>query len=413
VSFYLINFNIIKKNIFNILIILYLVFYIIGPALINIFVTLLSFFSLYYLFHKKSVLYLLLKDKVSLLLLLFFLYIFLKDILFYQINAEILSFIRLIIIFFSITIFKSLKNNDLNINIHIFSTLLLILCLDSIIQYIFGYNILGFSKFDGYRLTSFFKDEPIIGSFILKLFFPFLIYFFFEKKNNFIFYLIIILSFISILLSGERMPFLQLIFGMFIILFFLKNKLRAIFMILSIFFIIFVLLFKYSNIEKRYSSTIQGLINLDNNLRNVTLSQSLNNSSLGSVNQYYLNFSSGIELWKQNKLFGNGYRFYKSNCSTTLTEPLSKGCSTHPHNIYIEILSDYGIFGILLFSFFLFFLIFDFIKNHNNKKYFGFLIVILIISFPLVTSQSIFSSYYGSIFFFYLFILKILNNKTN
>ena len=45
----IINFN--KKNYINIFVILYLISYIAGPAIINIFVTLLSFF-LYFIFLK-------------------------------------------------------------------------------------------------------------------------------------------------------------------------------------------------------------------------------------------------------------------------------------------------------------------------------------------------------------------------
>ena len=59
------------------------------------------------------------------------------------------------------------------------------------------------------------------------------------------------------------------------------------------------------------------------------------------TSSYVLQFYSGYETWKQNKIFGGGLKSFKINCPKVL-----RNCSTHPHNYYLEILSDLGIIDI-------------------------------------------------------------------
>ena len=42
-------------------------------------------------------------------------------------------------------------------------------------------------------------------------------------------------------------------------------------------------------------------------------------------------------------------------------------CSTHPHNLYLEILSETGLIGTILFLIFLFFIYKFFLKNLSKK----------------------------------------------
>ena len=93
---------------------------------------------------------------------------------------------------------------------------------------------------------------------------------------------------------------------------------------------------------------------IDDIVDNKSISKDYGNNS---IKDYYLNFASGIELWKLNKLFGNGYRFYNNHCSDVLkNQQYFSGCSIHPHNIYIELLSDHGVIGLIIFLVFIFYL---------------------------------------------------------
>ena len=114
------------------------------------------------------------------------------------------------------------------------------------IKYHFGKNIFGFEIFDNYRLTSFFKDEPIVGSFLLKITLPLIGIYLTKSNKNIYFLMIIILSTFIIFLSGERMPLMQLIFGIFLLTIFLENK-----KVISIFSIIFLIIFYWLIIKSK------------------------------------------------------------------------------------------------------------------------------------------------------------------
>ena len=66
-------------------------------------------------------------------------------------------------------------------------SVLSVVIFDTIFQYKTGYNILGYEiePINRIRLTSFFKEEYVVGSFISKIFLPIIIsiYFYFENKK--------------------------------------------------------------------------------------------------------------------------------------------------------------------------------------------------------------------------------------
>lgn len=403
-----INFNL------NLVLILYLLSYIAGPAIINIFITFLSIFSLFYLFKNRFLLKRLFYNLSSLIFLIFFLFIVFKDFFLLKFNPDIVSFTRFIIIFLSTALFAMKSQEKININFNLLISLIIILFFDTIFQHFFGSNILGFEKYNSNRLTSFFDDEPIIGSFLMKISIP-IIFLFFKKKFNLLhilsFLIFLILSIYCVIISGERMPFLQLLLGILLIFFFkFSFSYKKIFLFLMLPLISVIIIFITPNIKDRYTSTFENMAVIFVDIKNtnrISFEKSQN-----SINDYVLNFQSGLVLWKKNIIFGNGFRFYHNNCSKVLNSPYREGCSTHPHNIYIEILSDHGLIGLFLFLSFVMIIIKDFYKNCVDKNSFGFLITLFVISFPFVTSQSIFSSYYGSIYFLFFFIVKILTNKT-
>jgi O-antigen ligase len=55
-------------------------------------------------------------------------------------------------------------------------------------------------------------------------------------------------------------------------------------------------------------------------------------------------FYSGIATWKQNKIIGGGVDSFYINCKKSLND-----CASHPHNYYLEILSEIGIVGLIIF----------------------------------------------------------------
>ena len=128
-------------------------------------------------------------------------------------------------------------------------------------------------------------------------------------------------------------------------------------------------------------------------------------STLGSFNK--INIKNNQLVSKGDNL-GYSYEFLN-------------GCNTHPHNIYLEFLSELGIVGFLFlltgFTFILF-KIFLTIKNifyknkinYNSSLFFA-LLGILISIFPLFPSGSFFNNWLSSIFYFNVGILIFFLKK--
>ena len=138
----------------------------------------------------------------------------------------------------------------------------LIIFIDSIFQFSTGENIFGFKSPLHYRITSFFGEEAILGSYTFK----FLMLFLFLnnlanlKYKNYLFFLSIIMSSIIIILSGDRTP---LVFLIIYILFLLLMDFRKIYPIfISFVLILFILLFSFYTLNKICSYDFSAFIKL-------------------------------------------------------------------------------------------------------------------------------------------------------
>ena len=87
--------------------------------------------------------------------------------------------------------------------------------------------------------------------------------------------------------------------------------------------------------------------------------------------------TTALNIWSQNKVIGTGPGSFRHQCNLEKYKLSLKykndSCSTHPHNYYLEILSELGFLGLLFFIIFVFKIISDFFlmyKNNLIKKYF-------------------------------------------
>ena len=211
--------NYVKNNsvaFFNI----FLISYILGPVAINIFSLIVSLLCIFlFLIERYRKI-----NFTNFFLIIPFIYIFIKEFFYEQFNFEYFSFLRL---FFVILFFSSLRyENKFYLN---FMTVIIVglISYDSFIQYFTYTNILGFPLYENYRITSFFYDEPIVGGFLVRFVFIFIVYYLLNlsKKNIFILIIFFLPSLIVIFFTGERMPVLHLIFSILITFFWmLFNK---------------------------------------------------------------------------------------------------------------------------------------------------------------------------------------------
>ena len=119
--------------------------------------------------------------------------------------------------------------------------------------------------------------------------------------------------------------------------------------------------------------------------------------------------------------FGVGNKNYRvATCNTKLDETniLTNKyiCSNHPHQIYIELLSEHGLFGSIFILFIFYKLIFSkFISNLNRINYIqiGSLIYISLIFLPLLPSGAFFNDYAITLFGFNIAIFYAANPEMN
>ncbi|MDB2617967.1 O-antigen ligase family protein, partial [Candidatus Pelagibacter bacterium] len=243
---------------------------------------------------------------------------------------------------------------DINKNLikHLFISILICfisLIIDGYIQYIFGKNIFGFKLYSEYRVSSFFGSELILGSYLAR-FFPILFGLFIylnniNKKNNkllFVLTIVFILSEGLIFLSGERLAlFFMNLSAVYIILMLREYKIYRFWTYLASLGLIVLMLGVFPNAKERF---------IDQTLKDFTRDTFKNETD--SDDKIYIfskphtdMYISAYRIFLDNKFFGIGPRQYRNICDQYKVSVYS--CETHPHNTYIELLSEAGIFAFL------------------------------------------------------------------
>ena len=266
---------------------------------------------------------------------------------------------------------------------------------DGLLQYFYGSNIFGF-KYEGYRLSGVFNDEKILGSFISRLIpilFGLVIMFFNSKKEVIIFSLILlILSDILIFIAGERTAFFYLMLSTLIIII-LISKWKLI-RILSISFstlAIILIILTNPNVKDRMLDYTLYQIHHGYDLKSFDFEKGLskkntsekgdetNKSNIKKFNifsiQHEVIYTTSFKIFLDNKFIGIGPKMFRLICKkqkyktfTDLDRSID-GCQTHPHNTYIQLLTETGIIGFVPIFFLFISLTYVFIRDFFSKVY--------------------------------------------
>ena len=134
------------------------------------------------------------------------------------------------------------------------------------------------------------------------------------------------------------------------------------------------------------------------------MSNEKNFQSIIKNTTYGAHYYTGIKIFKDNPLIGSGLKTFRIECHKEkyIDETLKfEGCSTHPHQIYIEFLSEIGLLGTLLIILFIFYTLVRNFKIYLLKKnpiHLASILFIISIFIPLIPSGSFFTSFGATIF---------------
>ena len=336
--------------------------------------------------------------------------------------------------------------------------------IDLIFQYFFGFNLIGLenpppstgnadkgkslsywaSRMAFYpRNSSFFGDEYIAGGYVQRFAFfaIFSVILLFNNKNykKFIFTIsIICILGAGIMFAGNRMPLILYIIGLFLIFLFnikikkiLLTGLVALLIILN--FIILsnetykyaYHLFIYNSKSVLYLPAIKILSKfkkVDEQSPKIKKFFYKGRKVRLETNHERL-FLTAIDTWKFNKIYGNGIKSFRVVCHKlgeninmeermfNINDPIApeevtyfgkknRLCSNHPHNYYLEILTETGAIGLIIISIialmFIFFLFknYKFIKKINLENFIllSAILSLMLEALPLRSSGSLFTT---------------------
>ena len=125
-----------------------------------------------------------------------------------------------------------------------------------------------------------------------------------------------------------------------------------------------------------------------------------------------------INIFSENPWLGSGIKSFRNLCNKIEFNKnlINDYCATHPHNIYIQLLAENGIFVfIFVFSIWIFSSL-GLLKLFFNKSLHNTLVYILLAGFfinlfPIIPSGNIFNNYLSVIMFYPVGFFLYFQNK--
>jgi len=317
-----------------------------GPFFPDLIVSLSALFFLFYVFKNKEFHYF--NNKPLIIFFIFCIYCILLSV--FVAENMMLSF-ESSLFYFRIGVFSCfiwyLIDKDKSILTFFYYALVLCLsalAIDGYIQYFTGTNLVGF-KISGARVSSFFGDEQIMGSYLSRLFPLLFALFLIKKKQKYDIYFIgalFILVDVLIFMSGERSAFFFLNLSTVFIIILIKEyqKFRLITFIIAIICVVILSL----NSSKLNERMFKGPA------KNMGLMESSNEAVIFTPQHDSL-IRTAYNMFKDKAIFGHGPKMFRIICADEKYATGINSCLTHPHNFYIQLLAETGIIGFLfLFS---------------------------------------------------------------
>ena len=379
------------------LILLFPIFLITGNFLVNFFYFSISILSIFNL-NKKDVFF-----RSNIFYLLVFFLIYLSINLLFSINfsnsyPRVIKFLLIILFVKEIFYFNNKKEIYFEEIIKFWTILYVIVTIDIVFELIFGFNTLGFRSYLDGRIASFFGDELVVGNFYHFFSLIILSYFVKNKYPNLLVILLIIAIISISFMIGERANFIKLFFSILLFSFLILkiDLIKKAGLVCLTLLVIGIIFYSNDSLKKRYYNQISIIYSIEGFEKYFKKSQ------------YGAHQITAYEIFKDNVLFGVGLKNFREESKKSIYEnpdyyKTKQRQSTHPHQIHLEILSELGILGYIFFLILIFYSIIFSAKNYfieRNPYQLSALIYILSCLIPLLPSGSLFSTFFGGIFWF-------------
>ena len=403
-------------NIQNLTIILFIIplSFIAGIAVTEFFVFFCTIFFL--IFNKDKFLF---TDQKVIFLFLFSAFVFVNTYFRNSDDLKLGSIFYFRYVLFSLAVFflcELLHNHKNKKYFFLLLFCLLILLADSIFQFFTGFNILGF-KIISERISSFFNDELILGSYLVRVM-PIILWFMFFfridlKKNIVPIIIFFSLYFIAIYLSGGRTSFFLWVLAVIGFITIIKD-LRKILLYSIIILLFFISITSYFQLGK--ANTFNRLfLKTYNQITKVETSNIKKDESVKNKKKKFYFYSTeheghillALRLFNENKIFGIGPQGFKEYCKKVNQSPEIGICSTHPHNILIQIILELGLIGLVFYILAAVFVLFHFLKSIFKRKFsvdylafYAITLGLIINLFPLIPGGNFFNNWISIILYY-------------
>ena len=408
----------------------------IGPLISEIFLIFTILYASYYFVKENDYKYV--GNKFFLFFFIFYLVVLISTLLnFHDFDSAKSAIFYFRIPLFAISVWFILdKFQIFNKKILFFYMLFfLIIILDSLFQYLAGKNIIGQEILRG-RISSFFGEELILGGFIMRLIPIFLVYIIIngelsEKKINYFYVVFISLGCLVVYLSGERTSFALLMLLLFTIYFVIKH-LRKFLIYVMIFFTLLAIATSQIKISdnvdparRMFQKSLEQITGKGEEQYEEHKKKILNKVYIFS-HDHHGHYVLSYKMFKDHPIVGTGVKGFRYLCRNKIyILEKNDGCSTHPHNTYVQILVSTGLIGftILLIGFgFILRTMFVCRSKINKTDMFdrylvceGIIISAIFVNlWPIVPSGNFFNNWLSMLYFypvgFYLYF-KFKNEK--
>ena len=334
----------------------------IGPLFSELFLISIIIFSLFFIIkEKKEIFY---KNRFFVFFLFFYISTLYSTLLNYNnLNLSISGISYFRILLFSFSIWFVLENFNVfnKKTIFFYNLFFLLIIFDSLLQFYSGKNLLNYEIISG-RISGFFGEELILGSFILRILPIFLIFIIMNthlitNKKNIYYATIISLACFVIYLSCERTSFGLLILY-FITLFFISSHLRKLITIIIIVFLVLSVTlsnFKNSNqinpVNRMFIKSYNQIIGKGAEKNDEYKKKFFDKIYIFS-HDHQGHYMLSYKIFKDHMISGTGPKGFRYLCRNKIyILENDDGCSTHPHNTYIQILVSNGLIGFILLTF--------------------------------------------------------------